>query len=172
MITIDPPSSLPTEAVSVMRPALMRFLRRARELVGLRGSVDLLLTDDRTMRRLNREFRGKNKTTDVLSFPAAAMPGLPEAMGHAGDLAISLPIAGKQAAEHGHDLAVELRVLALHGLLHLHGLDHETDGGEMAAREGELRRRLRLPAGLIGRVEATAGKTGVAATPRGRRVRA
>ena len=172
MITIDPPSSAATDDISVMRPALTRFLRRAREVVGLRGSVDLLLTDDRTMRRLNREFRGKNKSTDVLSFPAGAMPGLPEAQEHAGDLAISLPIAGQQAAEQGHGLGVELRVLVLHGLLHLHGMDHETDEGEMATREGELRRRLRLPEGLIGRAAAASSKAEVTATKRSGRVRA
>jgi probable rRNA maturation factor len=117
--------------------------------VGLAGAVDVLLADDRTLRRLNREFRGKDKATDVLSFPAAE-----EFAGKfAGDLAISVETAARQAREHGHSLRDEVRVLLLHGLLHLRGMDHETDRGEMAAREAELRERLRLKSGLIARVE-------------------
>lgn len=140
----------------MLRTSLRRFLRRAQESVGLVGEVDLLLTDDRTMRRLNREFRGKNRSTDVLSFPAPKVPGLPPGSEHAGDLAISLEIAQRQAMEQEHTLGVELRVLVLHGVLHLHGMDHETDEGAMAAREAELRRRLRLPEGLIGRSRVAA----------------
>ena len=125
-------------------------MNRARLAVGLRGAVEVLLTSDAEMKRLNRSFRGKNKATDVLSFPA------PEEFGgaHAGDLAISLETAARQAAEYGHSLRDEVRILLLHGLLHLHGLDHETDGGAMAARETALRRELRLPVTLIERVEA------------------
>ena len=130
---------------------MSRFLRTAQAAVGLAGEVDVLLAGDRTLRRLNREFRGKDKATDVLSFPAAA-----EVAGeYAGDLAISLDTARKQAEEHGHALRDEVRVLLLHGLLHLNGMDHETDRGEMAAREAELRARLRLPSGLIARVEGS-----------------
>jgi probable rRNA maturation factor len=114
--------------------------------VGLLGEVEVLLASDRTLRRLNRTFRGKDKATDVLSFPAAAF-----AEGHAGDLAISLDTAKKQAIEQGHTLRDEVRVLLLHGLLHLCGMDHETDSGEMAKREGVLRVKLRLPNGLIAR---------------------
>ncbi len=131
-------------------------MRRAQAAVGLKGEVEGLLAGDRTLRRLNREFRGKNKATDVLSFPAMAeMAGV-----FAGDLAISLDTAGRQAKEHGQSLRDEVRVLLLHGLLHLSGMDHEVDGGEMAEREGELRKRLRLPSGLIARVEGTAGPYG------------
>ena len=140
-------------AVGLSRSGLARFLGEAQRAVGLTGAVDVLLADDRTLRRLNREFRGKDKATDVLSFPAAE-----EFAGeHAGDLAISLDRAVKQAREHGHGLREEIRVLLLHGLLHLSGMDHETDQGEMAQREAELRTRLRLPSGLIARAEA-AGK--------------
>jgi probable rRNA maturation factor len=124
-------------------------VKTAQAAVGLPGEVDVLLADDRTLRRLNREFRGKDKPTDVLSFPAAEE----FAAGHAGDLAISLETAARQAREHGHSLRDEVRVLLLHGLLHLSGMDHETDKGEMAAREAELRTTLRLPSGLIARVE-------------------
>jgi len=109
----------------------------------------VLLAGDRILRRLNREFRGKDKATDVLSFPAS-----PELAGvHAGDLAVSLETAQRQAEEHGHSLRDEVRVLLLHGLLHLYGMDHEIDRGEMAAREAELRVKLRLRSGLIARVE-------------------
>jgi probable rRNA maturation factor len=116
------------------------------------------LAGDRTLRRLNRSYRGKDKATDVLSFPAAEeLAGL-----HGGDLAISLDTAKRQAEEHGHTLRDEVRVLLLHGLLHLSGMDHEADGGEMAEREGGLRERLRLPRGLIARVEGRATAKGTA----------
>jgi probable rRNA maturation factor len=99
---------------------------------------------------LNREFRGKDKATDVLSFPAS-----PELAGvHAGDLAVSVETAARQARDQGHSLRDEVRVLLLHGLLHLAGMDHEADAGEMAAREDALRARLRLRRGLIARAVA------------------
>jgi probable rRNA maturation factor len=146
MITIEPPSSSSISALS--KSGLTRFLNRARAAVGLEGDVDVLLADDPTLRRLNKTFRGKNKATDVLSFPA------PEeiAEDHAGDLAISLETANRQAAAYGHSLRDEVRILLLHGLLHLSGLDHETDDGEMAAREAELRVELGLSNSLIERV--------------------
>ncbi len=146
MITIDPPSS-PLDISSLNRSALTRFLNRARALVGLTGQVQVLLTSDAELKRLNRTFRRKNKPTDILSFPTP-----PEiSASHAGDLAISLDTAARQAAEHGHTLPAELRILLLHGLLHLAGEDHESDSGEMAAREASLRRQLKLPAGLTER---------------------
>lgn len=138
----------------------MRFLRSAQGLVGLKGEVDVLLADDRRLRQLNREFRGKDRATDVLSFPAAAAFAGQHAGdlagGCAGDMAVSLETAARQAAEQGHSLRDEVRVLLLHGLLHLYGMDHETDAGEMERREAELRMRLRLPRGLIARAQATA----------------
>ncbi len=151
MITIDPPSSAHTENPAPSKPALMRFLNRVRTTIGLEGNVDVLLTSDAELKRLNRTFRRKNKPTDVLSFPAASQPGLPPAHQHAGDLAISLDTAARQAAHFHHPLETELRILLLHGLLHLSGLDHETDGGEMATQESELRTRFRLPNSLISR---------------------
>ena len=108
-----------------------------------------MLTTDDGIRMLNRRFRKKNKATDVLSFPVDG-----PSSGLAGDLAISVETAARQAAEHGHALRVELRVLMLHGLLHLAGYDHETDQGEMAKKESRLRAKLKLPLGLIERVEA------------------
>jgi probable rRNA maturation factor len=127
--------------------ALARFLREAQDAVRLRGLVTVLLTTDRKIRRFNRQFRDKDEATDVLSFPA------PEAVAGevAGDLAISVPTALRQAHDEGHSLAVEIKVLMLHGLLHLAGFDHETDDGRMARRERLLRKRLGLPLGLIER---------------------
>lgn len=159
MISLEParglagdPEEDPWHAAGLSQSGLTRFLRTAQKAVGLEGEVEVLLAQDRELKRLNREYRGKNKATDVLSFPAA-----PELAGvHAGDLAISLETAAKQAAEHGHTLRDEVRVLLLHGLLHLHGMDHESDAGEMAEREGELRRKLRLPHGLIARADPDA----------------
>jgi probable rRNA maturation factor len=142
MINIDHP-----DASELSKSGLTRFLNRAREAIDLRGNVDVLLADDATLRNLNKTFRHKNKATDVLSFPAAENP-----YGHAGDLAISLDTAARQAAAFGHTLRDEVRILLLHGLLHLSGLDHEIDDGAMAARESELRRELRLPVTLIERV--------------------
>jgi len=128
---------------------LARFYTAARMAVRLRGQVNVLLTTDAAVRRLNRSFRGIDRTTDVLSFPAVASPVASEQI--AGDLAISVPTARRQAAEQGHSLSTEIKVLILHGLLHLAGYDHESDSGQMARRERLLRARLRLPQGLIER---------------------
>jgi probable rRNA maturation factor len=126
---------------------LARFLATAQAAVRLRGQVTVLLTTDAAIRKLNRQFRGKNKPTDVLSFPADTLVQNQEK----GDLAISVPTALRQAVEQGHPLATEIKVLILHGLLHLAGYDHETDQGQMARRERRLRARLGLPLGLIER---------------------
>jgi probable rRNA maturation factor len=125
-------------------------LAKAQAAVRLRGQVTVLLTTDSAIRGLNRRFRGKNKATDVLSFPADR--SAPGAQKIAGDLAISVPTACRQAAEQGHPLTMEIKVLLLHGLLHLAGYDHETDSGRMARRERVLRGRLGLRHGLIERV--------------------
>ncbi|MDR3736404.1 MAG: rRNA maturation RNase YbeY [Acidobacteriaceae bacterium] len=135
-----------TPSRRVSRPVLERFLAQARRAVGLRGVVDVLLADDAELKRLNTVFRGKKKPTDVLSFPADDPGGK-----LAGDIAISLETAARQAAEFGHTLQSEVKILLLHGLLHLNGMDHETDEGEMAAQEMALRTRLKLSAGLIAR---------------------
>jgi probable rRNA maturation factor len=164
MITIDPPSSFGT---SLSTPTLTRFLNRARAAVGVRGAVDVLLADDQTLRHLNKTFRNKNKPTDVLSFPAPSA----FATKHAGDLAISLETAARQAATHGHPLPDEIKILILHGLLHLSGEDHETDNGEMAAREATLRRELRLPTTLIERTTSPSKKPpGTTKKPSPRRI--
>ena len=119
----------------------------------------MLLTSDERIRELNREFRGKSVPTDVLSFPTVAWE-FGAGNGHrtksAGDLAISLDTAARQAESMGHSLAVEVKVLILHGALHLAGFDHETDHGEMARKEIRLRRQLSLPSGLIERTATRA----------------
>jgi probable rRNA maturation factor len=155
MITIEPPSRPLPELLSVSKSAMSRFLNRARQAVGLDGEVEVLLTSDAELKRLNKTFRGKNKATDVLSFPAPAEI----AAEHAGDLAISLETAARQAEQYGHSLPNEIRILLLHGLLHLAGEDHETDSGQMALREAALRTELRLPVGLIGRAAKQTSQT-------------
>lgn len=93
---------------------------------------------DRAMRLANRQFRGKDKPTDVLSFPGEDAG---EGQGYLGDILISVPTARRQAAEAGHGVERELKVLLLHGILHCLGYDHETDQGEMERLERRLRKR-------------------------------
>lgn len=127
--------------------SLDRFVARAKRAARLRGAVTVLVTTSSELRRLNHRFRGKDKPTDVLSFPAEMM-----SRGRfAGDVAISADIAAKNARRLGHSPAEEVKVLALHGLLHLAGYDHEADNGAMAKREGRLRKQLGLPEALIER---------------------
>lgn len=136
----------------VDRSLVQRFAKAIHERA-LRGrTFACLITTDAELRRLNREFRGKDCATDVLSFPARAQVGLAD--GFLGDLAISWQKAREQAREFGHSIETEIQVLMLHGALHLTGLDHETDGGRMSRTETRWRRTLGLPAGLIERVDA------------------
>ena len=137
------------ELKGLRRRELGRFLRRAMDAVGLDGEVSVLLTVDNVIRAMNRQYRHKNKATDVLSFPT-------EVEGTAGDLAISVETALKQAEEHRHSLEVEIKVLMLHGLLHLAGYDHEADDGAMRRKEMQLRRELSLREGLIERTQKRA----------------
>jgi len=123
---------------------LRRFLAAAQRAVELRGPVGVRLMDDASIRTLNQQFRGQDRPTDVLSFPSGEA-------GYRGDLAISLDTAARQARTRHHGLDQEVRVLLLHGLLHLAGYDHETDDGQMRRRERDLRRQLGLPPGLIER---------------------
>ena len=123
--------------------ALSRWLRRVAP-VRARGHMTVALVPDRRVQELNLTFRGKNTSTDVLSFPADE-PGV------LGDVVIARGVARRQARGAGHDLPTEIRVLALHGLLHLLGYDHERDGGRMARLEARLRRKGGLREGLIER---------------------
>ena len=109
-----------------------------------RGTVTVAIVSDARVRALNRKFRKKDNATDVLSFPA-------EEPRYLGDVVISSGMAARQARAAGHSLATELRVLALHGLLHLLGYDHERDDGQMARLEHRLRRMGGLREGLIER---------------------
>jgi len=122
------------------------FVLKASHAAGLSGAVSVLITGNSSMRGLNARFRGKNRPTDVLSFPAAA-----SANGFVGDIAVSLDVAVANARLLGHSVADEIRILILHGILHLAGYDHENDHGEMAKEEIVLRKRLALPTGLIER---------------------
>jgi probable rRNA maturation factor len=131
---------------------LERFVLRARRAIHLPHAVNVLVTSSRQLRSLNRQFRGQDKATDVLSFPAPPA-GSSRAKGIAGDVAISADIARENAKRLGHSLADEIKILVLHGILHLAGFDHERDNGEMAYQERRLRRQLRLEVGLIERVK-------------------
>jgi probable rRNA maturation factor len=149
MIVIEAARGKTLPAASALgKRDLNRFLVKATEALGLAGDFSVLLTGDEQLRAMNLQFRGVDKPTDVLSFPA-----LPEAAncGQGGDLAISLETAAIQAADHGHSLQMEVKVLILHGLLHLAGYDHERDRGQMRRRESLLRKQFDLPAGLVER---------------------
>ncbi|SPE18838.1 Endoribonuclease YbeY (modular protein) [Candidatus Sulfotelmatomonas gaucii] len=149
-------SALPWAERVPTPPTLSRYLKQAQDAVRLRGQVTVLLTTDENIRNLNRRFRGKNRSTDVLSF--APNPQVQNQEKVAGDIAISIPTARRLAVEQGHALTCELKILILHGLLHLAGYDHDTDHGKMRRRERQLRALLGLPLGLIERAQRSAGK--------------
>jgi probable rRNA maturation factor len=130
---------------TVRRSALREFWRDLVDALASGQGATCLVTTDEVLRGLNSQFRGKNKPTDVLSFPGGE--GL-------GEIAISFERAAEQAASLGHSTEEELRILMLHGVLHLTGMDHETDTGEMASAEARWRKKLGLPVGLIERVHA------------------
>jgi probable rRNA maturation factor len=115
------------------------------------GAVGIALLSDRHVRTLNRRYRGRDYATDVLSFPAGPQPPVPELEPYLGDIVIAGGVARRQAEAAGHSERTELRVLALHGLLHLLGYDHERDTGAMARVERRLRRKGGLREGLIER---------------------
>ncbi|HEX6324756.1 MAG TPA: rRNA maturation RNase YbeY [Vicinamibacterales bacterium] len=150
----DPPSSL-TVAVTdgrgrtIADGGLGRWLRSIAP-PRARGELSIAIVTDARIHALNKQYRGVDKATDVLSFPADT-PGV------LGDVVIARGVAGRQAREHGHALQTELRILALHGLLHLIGSDHDDpdDGGRMKRAEDRLRRKGGLTTGLIGRVRAS-----------------
>ena len=134
------------------RSTLERFVLRARRAVDLRDTVNVLVTNSQELRALNRRFRGADKPTDVLSFPSSPSANR-RTRRVAGEVAISADIARDNAANLGHSSAEEVKILALHGVLHLAGFDHEHDHGEMARKESQLRRRLNLHISLIERAE-------------------
>jgi probable rRNA maturation factor len=111
---------------------------------GRATGITIVLTGDATMRRLNRDFRGKDRATDVLSFPSGG-DELPDGTRPLGEIVISVAQAARQAREARHSLARELRILVIHGYLHLLGYDHEVDDGTMMRLQARLVRAL-LPA--------------------------
>lgn len=147
--------------VSELSQAMLeRFVVRAGRAANLRGTANVLVTGSNAMRSLNWQFRRKNRATDVLSFPA--LDSLPVNRGrkvHAGEIAVCADIAAQNAARFGHSAAEEVKILVLHGILHLAGFDHERDNGEMARKEIKLRQLLRLPESLLQRSEPAGRKT-------------
>jgi probable rRNA maturation factor len=140
---------------NLRRGAVERFARKLQADVTKGRSFDCLIAGDAELRRLNREFRGNDYATDVLSFPAEpACRAASVRERYLGDIAISLPRARSQAREYGHKPEQEIQILLLHGALHLLGMDHETDRGQMARAEKRWRARLGLPHGLIERVRS------------------
>jgi probable rRNA maturation factor len=123
------PNHYPETGVRRLRPWLAALVA---ELAPAAQSLGVRFVGDREMLRTNRQFRGQDKTTDVLSFPGEE--------GHLGDVLISVPAARRQAAAAGHGVDAELKALLLHGVLHCLGYDHETDRGEMDRLERRLRR--------------------------------
>ena len=121
---------------------MRRFLKDVAQQILPGQGVTCLIASDEELTALNRKFRGQDYATDVLSFP-------PD------DIAISFDRAAAQAAEMQHSVEDELRILILHSLLHLTGMDHETDGGAMRRLEARWRKRLGLPSGLIERAKAS-----------------
>jgi probable rRNA maturation factor len=121
-------------------PRLRRVLKGAARTLRARGEIVLVFAGDGLLRRLNREYRGRDRATDVLSFPG---PGGEEGLG---DVVISVPAAARNARRQDHGVPRELDILALHGFLHVLGYDHETDEGEMDRLEVRLRRSLGLGA--------------------------
>jgi len=148
-------------ARGLSRRGLREFARQLQAEVTGGRAFCCLVTSDAELRRLNKQFRKKDYATDVLSFPLPRGRG---SEGHGrgpqgdeellGELAISWDRAKAQASEYGHTAADEMRILMLHGVLHLTGMDHEQDRGQMARSEVSWRKRLRLPVGLIERVRS------------------
>lgn len=133
--------------------SLRRFLKRAAAAAGVRGQINVLVTGNRELQSLNRRFLAKDQPTDVLSFPADSS----RVNGLAGDIAISAEMAAANGDRWGHSAAQEVKVLVLHGILHLAGYDHERDHGAMGRKEARLRRALKLPVGLVERNDVSTG---------------
>jgi len=140
---------------TLRRRPIERFALTLTSEVTAGKPFDCLITTDGELRRLNRDFRGQDTATDVLSFPAAAFAEPRSSRnGFLGDIAISLGRARAQARRFGHTVEQEIQVLMLHGVLHLLGMDHDTDNGRMGRAEKRWRASLGLPNGLIERVQS------------------
>jgi probable rRNA maturation factor len=154
---VDPGSSITVTVTdgrgrAVSAPGLKRWLAKVAPRA-VRGEVAIALVSDARIRSMNKRFRRIDRTTDVLSFPADGPPASRLAPRVLGDIVIATGVARRQARESGHSYAAELKVLALHGLLHLMGYDHHgpSDRGRMARVERRLRAAGGLGAGLIER---------------------
>lgn len=150
----EPPSDSPgwwyqdrQRTVKIDADAIEEYLSRLDSLLTKGRELAVLVASDEAVRKANRDFRGVSKTTDVLSFPDGED-------GRLGDILISARRAASQASDAGHPVEDEVRILILHGVLHLMGFDHETDDGEMLAEERAWRRKLGLPDGLIERAQS------------------
>jgi probable rRNA maturation factor len=150
---MHPTVILQSRVRGLTQTTLAEFVAKVCEQVRLAGVVTVLVTSSKEMRALNSRFRGKPQPTDVLSFPGPAFVD-----SFAGDVAVSADIAAQNARAMGHSTALEVKILVLHGILHLAGYDHESDQGDMNRLEQRLRRKLSLPTALIER--ASARKTG------------
>ena len=133
---------------------------RVRRLIRMREMVNVFVTSSSRLRSLNRRFRGADQPTDVLSFPSLRV-GNAQLKSLAGDVVISANIARDNANRLGHPLENEVKILVLHGILHLAGWDHEHDAGQMARKESRLRRQLKLEAALIERTRTGSAKLSV-----------
>jgi probable rRNA maturation factor len=142
-IVLQNPNRYPEAGARHLRPWLKRLAASLveRELPSVGGaSLGVRFASDRELRRVNRDYRGKDKPTDVLSFPGEPAGEELEEGRHVGDILISVPTARRQAAERGHSPELEIKTLLLHGLLHCLGYDHEADRGQMERLERRLRR--------------------------------
>jgi probable rRNA maturation factor len=146
----DPLITYRRPPATLKRSRLEQFARAVRDQVARGRTFHCLVTGDAELRSLNARFRGKDVTTDVLSFPSGAA----RKTDPIGDIAVSLGRARAQARERGHSIESEVCILMLHGVFHLLGMDHETDQGDMARAERRWRQKLGLPSGLIERTLA------------------
>ena len=142
------PASRAALARRVTQRSLVEFAEILRVKVARKRGFTCLIAGDSELLRLNKQFRKKRYPADVLSFPSDSLKG------ELGEMAISADRAFDQAAEFGHGVGDELRILMLHGVLHLLGFDHETDNGAMARVEARWRKTLGLPLSLTERVRA------------------
>lgn len=152
-VSVASPDTAPATATGASSESAAMVRGLARWLVSAapasaRGDVSVAIVSDRRMRALNRQFRGKDAVTDVLSFAS-------DTRGFMGDVVIASGVAKQQAKAAGHTVQTEVRVLALHGLLHLLGYDHESGDGKMARAEMRLRKKAGLKEGLIERNRVT-----------------
>jgi probable rRNA maturation factor len=139
----DPLISFRRKPATLDTEALQSFAETLRLRVAKRAEFHCLITGDAELQQLNQQYRGKDEPTDVLSFPGEAP--------YLGDIAVSMARARAQAKQFGHTPDDELRILMLHGVLHLTGLDHETDSGQMARAEQRWRKKLGLSTSLTER---------------------